>query len=42
MSHDRIPIPWIETKQAKTLDLLREPNFKCTKSSQKFGRVTVV
>ena len=42
MSQDRIPIFWIETKQAKILDLLREPNFKCIKSSQKLGRVMVV
>ena len=42
MSQDRIPILWIETKLAKILDLLREPNFKCIKSSQKLGRVTVV
>ena len=42
MSQDKIPILWIETKQAKILDLLREPNFKCIKSSQKLGRVTVV
>ena len=42
MSQDRIPILWIETKQAKILDLLREPNFKCFKSSQKLGRVTTV
>ena len=32
MSQDRILILWIETKQAKILDLLREPNFKCFKS----------
>ena len=37
MSQDRIPILWIETKQAKILDL-----FKCIKSSQKLDRVTVV
>ena len=37
MSQDRIPIIWIETKQAKILDL-----FKCIKSSQKLGRVTAV
>ena len=37
MSQDRIPILWIETKQAKILDL-----FKCIKSSQKLGRVTAV
>ena len=42
MSQDRIPILWIETKQANILDLLREPNFKCIKSSQKLGRVTAV
>ena len=42
MSQDIIPIPWIETKQAKILDRLREPNFKCIKSSQKLGRVTAV
>ena len=42
MSQDRILIPWIETKQANVLDLLREPNFKCIKSSQKLGRVTAV
>ena len=42
MSQDRIPIFWIETKQAKILDLLKEPNFKCIKSSQKLGRGTVV
>ena len=42
MSQDRIPILWIETKQAEILDLLREPNFKCIKSSQKLGRVTTV
>ena len=42
MSQDRIPILWIETKQAKILDLLRELNFKCIKSSQKLGRVTTV
>ena len=35
MSQDRIPILWIETNQANILDLLREPNFKCIKSSQK-------
>ena len=27
MSQDRIHILWIETKQAKILDLLREPNL---------------
>ena len=37
MSQDRIPILWIETKQAKILDL-----FKCNKASQKLGRVTAV
>ena len=37
MSQDRIPILWSETKQAKILDL-----FKCIKSSQKLGRVTIV
>ena len=37
MSQDRIPILWIETKQAKILNL-----FKCIKSSQKLGRVTTV
>ena len=37
MSQDRIPILWIETKQAKILDL-----FKCIKSSQKLDRVTAV
>ena len=42
MSQYRIPILRIETKQAKILDLLREPNFKCIKSSQKLGRVTAV
>ena len=42
MSQYRILILRIETKQAKILDLLREPNFKCIKSSQKLGRVTVV
>ena len=42
MSQYRIPILWIETKQEKILDLLRESNFKCTKSSQKLGRITVV
>ena len=38
-SQNRIPILWIETKQAKILDLLRKPNFKCIKSLQKLGRV---
>ena len=42
MSQDRILILWIETKQAKILDLLRKPNFKCIKSSQELGRVTAV
>ena len=42
MSQYRIIILWIETKQAKLLDLLIEPNFKCIKSSQKLGRVTAV
>ena len=42
MSQDRIPILRIETKQAKIIDLLREPNFKFIKSSQKLGRVTAV
>ena len=42
MSQERIPILWIETKQEKILDFLREPNFKCIKSSQKLGRVTAV
>ena len=42
MSQYRIPILRIETKQAKILDLLREPNFKCFKSSQKLGRVMAV
>ena len=42
MSQDKIPIFWIETKQAKILDLLREPNFNFIKSSQKLGRVTVL
>ena len=42
MSQDRIPILYIETKQAKILELLREPNFKYIKSSQKLGKVTVV
>ena len=42
MSKDIIPILWSETKQAKILDLLRESNFKCFKSSQKLGRVTAV
>ena len=37
-----IPILYIETKQAKILDLFREPNFKCIKFSQKLGRVTTV
>ena len=38
MSQDRIPILWIESKQEKILDLLRKPNFKCIKSSQKLSR----
>ena len=42
MSQDRILILWIETKQAKILNLLRIPSFKCIKSSQKLGRVTAV
>ena len=42
MSQYRIPIIWIETKQAKILDLLRRPNFKCIKSSKKLDRVTAV
>ena len=42
MSQDRIPILWIKMKQAEILDLLREPTFKCIKSSQKLGRVTAV
>ena len=42
MSQDGLPILWIETKQAKILYLLREPNFKYIKSSQKLGRVTAV
>ena len=42
MSQYRIPILRIETKQAKILDLLRRPNFKCIKSSKKLGRVTAV
>ena len=42
MSHCRISILWIETKQAKILNLLRIPNLKCIKSSQRFGRVTTV
>ena len=42
MNQDRIPILWIGTKQEKILDLLREPNFRCIKSSQKMGRVTAV
>ena len=37
MSQDKILILWIETKQAKILNLL-----KYIKSSQKLGRVTVV
>ena len=42
MSQDEVPILWIETKQTNILDLLRVPNFKCIKSSQKLGRVTAV
>ena len=42
MCQDRIPILWIETKQAKILNLLRIPSFRCIKSSQKLGRVTDV
>ena len=42
MSKNEVPILWIKTKQARILDLLREPNFKCIKSSQKLGRVTAV
>ena len=42
MGQDRIPILRIETKKAKILDLLRESNFKCIKSSQKLSRVTAV
>ena len=42
MSQDRILILWIETKQAKILDLLRKLNFKCIKSSQKLDRVRAV
>ena len=42
MSQDRILILWIETKQAKILDFLREPNFKCIKSLKKLDRVTAV
>ena len=42
MNQDTIPIPCIETKQAKVLDLFREPNFQCIKSSKKLVRVTVV
>ena len=43
ISQCRIPILRIETKQAKILDLLREPNFKCIKPLQKkLGRVTAV
>ena len=41
-SQDKILILWIKTKKAKILDLSREPNFKCFKSSQKLGRVTAV
>ena len=42
MGQDRIPILWIETKQVKILELLREPSFNCIKSSKKLGRVTTV
>ena len=42
MSQDRITNLCIKTKQANILDLLREPSFKCIKSSQKLGRVTAV
>ena len=42
MSQNRILILWIETKQAKIIGFLREPNFKCIKSSQKLGRVTTI
>ena len=42
MSQYRILILWIETKQAKILNLLRIPNFICIMSSQKLGRVTAV
>ena len=38
MSQYRIPILWIETKQAKILNLLKIPNFRCIKSSQKIGQ----
>ena len=33
MSQDKVPILWIETKKAKILDLLGEPNFKFIQSS---------
>ena len=42
MGQDRIPIPWIETNQAKKTRPLERTNFKCIKSSQKFCRVTAV
>ena len=42
MSQCRIPSFGFETKQAKTINLLRKPSFNCIKSSQKLGRVTVV
>ena len=42
MSQYIILILWIETKQAKILNLLRILNFRCIKSSQKLERVTVV
>ena len=42
ISQCRIQILCIETKQAKILNLLREPSFNCIKSSQKLGRVTAV
>ena len=42
MSQDRILILWIETKQEKILNLLREPNFTYIKSLQKLGRVKAV
>ena len=41
-SQFRILILWIETKQAKILNLLRIPSFRCIKSSQKLDRVTIV
>ena len=42
MSQCRILILWIETKQEKIQNLSRIPCFRCIKSSQKLGRVTVV